>query len=139
MIDKDILTGDDLCEIQVVDAALVRRVRAGLLPERAAQRLAATFAMLADPTRLKIVQALDQAELCVCDLAAATGLNRTTVSHQLRLLRGERLVKYRKEGRMAYYSLDDEHIATLLHMGLEHVGEELGGERRPERVAAHGR
>jgi ArsR family transcriptional regulator len=76
---------------------------------------------MGDPTRVRLIYALAQRELCVCDLAAVLGLSVSAVSHQLRLLRGLRLVKYRREGRLAYYSLDDEHVDTLLRQGLEHV------------------
>jgi ArsR family transcriptional regulator len=79
------------------------------------------FKVLSDPTRAKIVFALSRAELCVCDIAALLGLSVSAVSHQLRLLRSLRLVKYRKAGRLAYYSLDDDHTAQLLQDVLIHV------------------
>ena len=79
------------------------------------------FKVLSDPTRARIVFALSQTELCVCDLAALLNLSDSAVSHQLRLLRSLRLVKYRKVGRLAYYSLDDDHTQRLLLDALEHV------------------
>ena len=86
-------------------------------------RLAATFKVLGDPTRTKIISALLQEELCVCDLASLIGLSHSAISHQLRVLRNMNLVKYRKDGRIAYYSLDDEHISAILKAGLRHVEE----------------
>jgi ArsR family transcriptional regulator len=86
-----------------------------------ATRLAETFQALADPSRIRLISALLETELCVCDLAAVLGMSQSAVSHQLRSLRNLRLVKYRKEGRTVYYSLDDEHIRDLFQRGLDHV------------------
>jgi ArsR family transcriptional regulator len=86
-------------------------------------RLAASFKVLGDPTRTKIISALLQEELCVCDLAALIGISQSAISHQLRVLRNTNLVKYRKDGRIAYYSLDDDHISSILTAGLKHVEE----------------
>lgn len=85
--------------------------------------LADTFQILANETRLRIVEALARRELCVRDLAAAVGSSQSAVSHHLRQLRQMRIVRYRKEGRMAYYRLDDEHVSALFRLGLEHVRE----------------
>jgi ArsR family transcriptional regulator, lead/cadmium/zinc/bismuth-responsive transcriptional repressor len=85
--------------------------------------LAETFKVLGDPTRVRIAWALSREELCVCDLAALLGMSQSAVSHSLRALRDLRLVRHRKEGRIAYYALDDEHIASLLHQGVQHVEE----------------
>lgn len=86
-----------------------------------AKQIAETFKILGDTTRIKILHALSKRELCVCDLAAVVAMGQSAISHQLRLLRGARLVKYRKEGKMVWYSLDDEHIARLLVQGIEHI------------------
>lgn len=83
--------------------------------------LAETFRALSDPTRVRIISALSQRELCVHDLAEILGLTASATSHQLRLLRGQRLVKYRKEGKVAYYTLDDDHIRSLFEEGVRHV------------------
>jgi DNA-binding transcriptional ArsR family regulator len=85
--------------------------------------MAETFKLLGDPTRLKLVHALSKGELCVCDLAAMLGVGSTAVSNHLRLLRSMRLVSYRREGKMAYYSLADDHITRLLAECLDHVQE----------------
>jgi ArsR family transcriptional regulator len=89
--------------------------------DRMIRALAETFGALSDPTRVRIVIALTAQELCVFDLARLLGLSGSAVSHQLRLLRGQRLVKYRKEGRVAFYSLDDDHIRNLMKECVRHV------------------
>ncbi len=92
------------------------------LPDDAAIRnLSELFKLVGDPTRLKILTLLQSHELCVCDIAAALSMGQSAISHQLRLLRGARLVKFRKEGKSAWYSLDDEHVLRLILHGLEHV------------------
>ena len=99
----------------------LERLRASL-PEAAALDLAEMFRLLSDPGRLRLIAALLGAdELCVCDLSEATGLTQTACSHNLRLLRAQRLVRYRKQGRNVYYTLDDEHIRVLLEVALQHV------------------
>jgi ArsR family transcriptional regulator len=91
-----------------------------ILDDRAAAGLAETFQALADPTRVRIISALLDDELRVYDLAGLVGMTQSAVSHQLRLLRGLGLVKFRKEGRNVIYSLDDDHIRDLFQRGLEH-------------------
>jgi DNA-binding transcriptional ArsR family regulator len=119
---------DDLevCEVEAVDPERVRRVQKSLTDEDSVERLAETFAILSDPTRLRIVEALTHEELCVCDLSAALALSQSGTSHHLRTLRNLRLVKHRRAGRLVYYSLDDDHIRRLFAQGLEHVREEMG-------------
>lgn len=85
--------------------------------------LAETFKVLGDPTRLRILSALAQEELCVCDLATLLGVSQSVVSHSLRALRQMRLVRYRREGKIAYYALDDAHIESLLAEGFRHTEE----------------
>jgi DNA-binding transcriptional ArsR family regulator len=85
--------------------------------------LAETFKVLGDTTRVRILDALSRSELCVCDLARLVGLSESAVSHQLRLLRGTRLVRARRDGRQMFYTLDDQHIVGLFEQGLEHVEE----------------
>src|SRR5512140_855116 len=98
-------------------------VRELLLSDASVADLAETYKVLGDATRVRLLDALSRAELCVCDLAGLLGLSESAVSHQLRLLRGMRLVKARRDGRHIYYSLDDEHIVRLFEQGLEHVEE----------------
>lgn len=90
-------------------------------PDHALQNLSELFKLVGDPTRLKILTLLQQHELCVCDIAAALEMGQSAISHQLRLLRGARLVKFRKDGKSAWYSLDDDHVLRLISHGLEHV------------------
>ena len=93
------------------------------LTDTSAAALAETFKVLGDTSRVRILDALSRAELCVQDLASRVGMSESAVSHQLRLLRGMRLVRPRRAGRLMYYMLDDQHIVGLFVMGLEHVEE----------------
>ncbi len=111
----------DVCEQLCEPSRHICLAKAERLAERDAQLIAETFKILGDPTRVKILYALSKRELCVCDISAVVALGQSAVSHQLRLLRGARLVKHRKEGKMVWYSLDDEHISLLLAQGIEHV------------------
>ncbi len=104
-------------------AYVVRRVARALVPPAAAADLAETFSLLGDPTRTRILHALSVDELCVGDLALLLGVSQSALSHQLRLLRDRRLVAVRREGRRLYYRLQDEHIRTLVDMGLSHARE----------------
>jgi len=114
---------DDLCDVHTVHEESVRAARSEQSAEAELTHLAETFQVLANPTRLRIVEALSRRELCVCDLAAVVGSSQSSVSHHLRQLRQMQVVRYRKEGRMAFYRLDDEHIAEIFGTGLEHVRE----------------
>ena len=103
--------------------AELARVNAALQPEGAIRKTAELFGVLSDPTRVRIILALSRAELCVGDLAHAVGASDSAVSHQLRILRNLGLVAYRKEGKLALYSLSDEHLERILKESLEHVRE----------------
>lgn len=109
------------CLENVVHEDAVRAANQDLIDGLTATRLAQIFGALSDPTRLRIVSALTDQELCVCDLAAVLGMTQSAVSHQLRLLRNLNLVRFHKEGRIVYYTLDDEHVRQLFERGLEHV------------------
>jgi ArsR family transcriptional regulator len=111
----------DVCDVQSVNQVQVRRVQKQMPDATTLHQVADIFATLGDPTRARIVFALSQSELCVCDLAVLLNMTLSAVSHQLRILRHMGLVKFRKMGRMAYYSLDDEHASELLAQALEHV------------------
>ena len=108
-------------KISFIDAVSARAARTAMPSDRMVRALAETFSALSDPTRVRIISALGEQELCVFDLARLLGLTGSAISHQLRLLRGQRLVKYRKEGKIAYYSLDDDHIRNLLEECIKHV------------------
>ena len=125
----------DVCEIYYVNEDHVRSARQALSPEREILSLAETFKTLGDPTRVKVLQALSVEELCVCDLAKLLGISESAISHQLRVLRNKKLVRYRKEGKMTFYSLDDEHIDVLMKVALQHVREEVDHDgKRAEQV-----
>ena len=97
--------------------------RSALMAPRTVEGLAETFRVLGDPTRVRILDALSGGELCVCDIAGLVGISESAVSHQLRLLRGMRLVRPRRAGRLVYYAIDDQHILELLRQALTHVEE----------------
>jgi ArsR family transcriptional regulator len=115
------------CEVDVVDLGRVVAARAALPNAARTQRLAALFSALADPTRVRLVAALEGEELCVGDLAATVGLTTSAASHQLRLLRALGLVRGRRHGRHVYYALDDDHVRTLYREALDHVAHDDGG------------
>lgn len=114
---------DELCDVTLVHEDRVRAARAARANGFEIDALAETFQVLASPTRLRLIEALTRGEMCVCDLAAVSGVSQSAVSHHLRMMRALRLVRYRKESRMAYYRLDDAHIEAVFRMGLEHVRE----------------
>ncbi|MGB3329859.1 MAG: metalloregulator ArsR/SmtB family transcription factor [Thermomicrobiales bacterium] len=113
---------DDDCDC--VHPAAVMEARRALGDAPAAETMAELFAILGDPTRMRVLTALGSGELCVGDLAMATGVNRTTISHQLRVLRANRMVRRRRDGKVVYYALDDDHVAALLGMAAAHAREE---------------
>lgn len=114
-------TSPAFCEETILHPERIEKARTGLVDLTTAADLAAAFAALGDPTRVRIVSALLEQEMCVCDLASLLGMTQSAVSHQLRVLRNLRLARARKEGRVVYYSLDDSHIEDLFARGLEHV------------------
>ena len=117
------LIDDGGCQIRVVHRDRVEQARKEAMADEELDRLSLTYKVLGDPNRLKIVMALREVEMCVCDLAAFTCLTDSAVSHQLRRLKDLALVKSRREGQIIYYSLDDEHVKRLLTIGLEHINE----------------
>lgn len=125
MSGKATQTVNDACEIQFVDEGKVENARKAMKSAETIGLLAETFKILGDPTRIKIAYALSKEELCVCDIANLLGVSQSAVSHSLRTLRQMKLVKFRREGKIAYYTLDDEHIASLLEEGFRHVEELL--------------
>lgn len=125
MSEKATQTVGDACEILFIDEQKVKNVQKTMKRAAAVTTLAETFKILGDPTRIKIAFALSKEELCVCDIANLLGVSQSAVSHSLRTLRQMQLVKFRKEGKIAYYSLDDQHISNLLEEGFRHVEELL--------------
>jgi DNA-binding transcriptional ArsR family regulator len=117
--------GDEKCGVNVVHLDKVNHVRRRIETSDTLGWAAEVLKALADPTRLKLVRALMIEErLCVCDLAALVRVSPSAVSHQLRLLRSCRLVRPEREGKMVYYRLDDEHVAGIVNLILDHVGHE---------------
>lgn len=115
------------CEVFYVDEDRVGRVRDAMLSDDLVEQVADTFKVLAHPTRVRILRALAKEELCVCDLAQVLGLSISATSHQLRTMRTMKLVRYRMDGKLAYYSLRDPFVVALLEDGVRH----LTGEEEP--------
>jgi DNA-binding transcriptional ArsR family regulator len=111
----------DLCSVKCINEKKVKETFEGLQSTDEIGAMADTFKALGDPSRLKIVLALLHQEHCVCDLAAVCGQSESAVSHQLRLLRTQKIVKNRREGKIIYYSLDDDHVRSLITTSLEHI------------------
>ena len=111
------------CDTSLVHLDSVRLVKPEILATEKAQQMSEFFSALSDPHRLKLLSALAQQELCVCDLAAAVKMGESAVSHQLRVLRSQRLVKYRRQGRNVYYSMADDHVMTIYQAVAEHLAE----------------
>ena len=111
----------DRCEEKGIHPDALRSARAALIPDDVLATLAETFAALADSNRMKILSALATVELCVCDLAGVVGVSESAISQHLRVLKSLRWVKGRRDGRMVYYSLSDQHVRSLLELELEHV------------------
>lgn len=111
------------CDSREVHLDNVRNVQPKIIPTEKARQMADLFGTLADPHRLRLLSALVKQELCVCDLAASVKMSESAVSHQLRILRTMRLVKYRREGRNVYYSLKDSHVINIYHEVANHIDE----------------
>jgi DNA-binding transcriptional ArsR family regulator len=109
------------CDTRIIHAARVLRAQQHDPPPRSLHALSRFFKALGDPSRLRIVLALAQDEMCVCDLAAYLAISESAVSHQLRKLRDLAIVRSRRDGQVLYYSLDDDHVATLVAQALVHV------------------
>lgn len=115
--------GDIFCDIPMIHEDAVRRVHESMPDEKRLAGLADFFKTLGDPGRARILFALHHSELCVCDLSALLSMSQSAVSHQLRVLKSARLVKNRREGKVVYYSLLDQHVKDILDLGLEHLDE----------------
>lgn len=117
------MTNPSGCDCEIIHEETVNAVREKLLAQEAYSDLALLYKLFGDATRLKILHALELEEMCVCDLAALLGVTKSAVSHQLKSLRLARLVKYRKEGQVVFYSLADDHVKKIIDMGYEHIAE----------------
>lgn len=114
---------EEICEINIIHEDKVKNAKRVMPEDDLIYDLAEFFKVFADSTRMKIIYALIEDELCVCDIAAIVGTTQSAISHQLRILKQSKLVKYRKEGKVVYYSLDDEHISEIVKKGREHIEE----------------
>jgi DNA-binding transcriptional ArsR family regulator len=114
---------DDLCQVRVIHTERLAAARDDALPSEEVVRLSTLYKALGDPTRLQLLLGLRGGEMCVCDLAALAGVSESAVSHQLRKLRDWVLVRNRREGQVLFYSLDDDCIARLLEVGVDHLRE----------------
>ena len=113
----------DSCFCNIIHEDLVTEVKDRLPDDEILYDLAEFFKVFGDSTRIKIICSLFENEMCVCDLAALLGVTQSAISHQLRTLKAARLVRYRREGKVVYYSLDDEHIKHIFDEGLRHITE----------------
>ena len=112
---------DDRCDCTIIHEDVVNDVRKHMPCEEELMDLADFFKVFGDSTRVSIICALFKAEMCVCDIAALLGMTKSAISHQLRVLKQSKLVKYRREGQVVYYSLDDDHVKNILHQGLSPI------------------
>ncbi|WP_295715522.1 metalloregulator ArsR/SmtB family transcription factor [uncultured Mitsuokella sp.] len=126
---KDNIQKDDICDLCEINHPHPDKIHDAIthkLDDETSLRLAELFKILGDKTRIKLLSLLvAEQEMCVCDIAESLQMGRSAISHQLRVLRSARLVKYRKEGKEAWYSLDDDHVVRLMCQGLDHVRESL--------------
>jgi ArsR family transcriptional regulator len=118
-----------ICDCEVIHADIVNEVKARMPYEEDIYDLSDFFKVLGDSTRMKIIWALDESEMCVCDIAVLLNMTKSAISHQLRALRNANLVKFRKEGKTVFYSLKDQHVRDIYEIGMEHIKEKYNGGR----------
>jgi DNA-binding transcriptional ArsR family regulator len=111
------------CDCNVIHQDVIDSVKVDLPESDTVQNLAQLFKVFGDPTRVKILSALFKAEMCVCDMASLFNMTQSSISHQLSVLKQARLVKYRKDGKVVYYSLEDAHVQHIFDQGLIHINE----------------
>jgi DNA-binding transcriptional ArsR family regulator len=111
------------CEISIIHEDIIDNVRRKMPEEEELYDLAELFKVFGDSTRIKIIWALFESDMCVCDIAALLNMTQSAISHQLRVLKNSRLVRYKKAGKVVYYSLNDEHIKKICELGMEHMME----------------
>lgn len=113
----------EVCTCLTVHEDVIERVKKSIPQEETLYDLAELFKVFGDSTRIRILCVLFETEMCVCDIAALLNMTQSAISHQLRVLKSARLVKHRKEGKVVYYSLDDEHVKQIFDQGLIHIKE----------------
>ena len=114
----------ETCKCNIIHNDIINKVKPNMIDNDTSYNLAEFYKVFSDSTRIKILDALSMSEMCVCDISALLEMSQSAISHQLKVLKQSRLVKLRKEGRVVYYSLIDEHIRLILNQGLVHVKEE---------------
>lgn len=119
-----------ICDCEVIHADIVNKVKTRMPQDEDIYDLSDFFKVLGDSTRMKIIWALDESEMCVCDIAVLLNMTKSAISHQLRSLRDANLVKFRKEGKTVYYSLKDEHVRDIYEIGMEHIKEKYNGGQK---------
>lgn len=111
----------EYCEVSIIHEDIVQKVAGKIPKEDLLHDLADLFKVFGDSTRVRILHVLSVSEMCVCDIAAILNMTQSAISHQLRILKNARLVKNRREGKVVYYSLDDEHVKHIFDQGMEHI------------------
>lgn len=111
------------CSCSIIHKDIVEKVKDHIPEDETLYDLADLFKVFGDTTRIKMLCALFKSEMCVCDIAAVLDMTQSAISHQLRVLKQARIVKHRKEGKVVYYSLDDEHVKSIFDQGLVHISE----------------
>lgn len=124
MTEQKVETTEETCLQNVIHQEIVEQVQQTIPQDDSLSQVAELFKVLGDRTRTRILHALFEAELCVCDLAYLLGMTQSSISHQLRVLKQAKLVKNRKEGKVVYYSLADDHVIRIFEQAFEHVNEE---------------
>lgn len=114
---------DEVCECEIIHEDVVKRVKATFPKDEMIFDLADFYKIFGDTTRVKILYALDKSELCVCDISALLAMSVSAVSHQLRTLRESNLVRTKRQGKVIYYSLADDHVKSILECGIDHISE----------------
>lgn len=117
------INNEDRCDCNIIHEDMIQRARETMPDQEDLVHLAEFFKVFGDPTRIKILSSLAEGEMCVCDIAYLLGMTQSAISHQLRTLKQARLVKNRKDGKVVYYTLDDEHVKEIIDQGLVHISE----------------
>lgn len=116
-----------ICDCNIIHEEVVKEVNSKMLSDNLFYRIADFYKLLGDTTRMKILQAIDIHEMCVCDIANVLGMSKSSISHQLGTLRRSGIVRCRKVGKEVYYMLDDDHVKTIIEIGIEHIEHKENG------------
>lgn len=116
------------CSVQCIHEDVVKEAHEKLTDDESLYYMSEFFKMFGDGTRLKIINALMISEMCVCDLSVLVGMNQSVISHHLKILKSARVIKFRREGKVVYYSLCDDHIRLIFNQGLTHISEQNNGK-----------